>query len=617
MSINKNVKARQLHWNNFPLQHTYDTTGRFGNLIPVDVFEVAPGDFFKCRAEFNMRLSPLSAPAMVRLNLHLHSFYVPYRIITDRSGQESTWEKFICSISGKQSLDEVPSLPFFYTSNSTLPSDSDYGDNVVAANEILPGSLWDYLTLPVYKPGLAIGSAGSANLIQIPFNKRISALPHLACLKIWNDWYRRDQIEEEVVFPLNLGLIDLYDIYNTQYSEPEDTSSGEWKDINYFLHQLMMLRTRNYERDYFTSGLPEPQYGDDVQLGGGTLTAALGASMALNATEPIRGYVLNTGASDGELSLFTTPQPFPVDTYPSMLGNEVSVGNNSYENNLTWGFIPLSTSGTGSVSFGVSDINGIEAVPFSINQLRMAMQLQAVREQINRGGTRYVEIMKSVYGVSIGDLRVMRPVYLGGIKAPITIGSVIQTSESNETPQGTLTGQGGVVGGDLLFKNKHMFEEHGLVITFASVTPRTSYTGGVKRMFRKYDPTMYFNSFFDHLGEQETMVSELRDELSVQQLTDEDVPFAYNPRYQEYKSMYSTATGEFRNTLDNWVLSRDFDEDPTLSPDFIHADSVDFDRLFTFQNIEGTSNEHFQLQLYFDLVGKRAMSKYSTPFTFY
>lgn len=612
MSINKNVKTRQLHWNNFPLQHTYDTTGRFGNLIPVDVFEVAPGDFFKCRAEFNMRLSPLSAPAMVRLNLHLHSFYVPYRIITDRTGQESTWEKFINSISGKLSLDEVPSLPFFYTYKPTVPTDGDYGDSVVSANEILPGSLWDYLTLPVYKPTDTIGSDTTGNQIHIPFNKRISALPHLACLKIWNDWYRRDQIEEEVIFPLDLGLIDLADIYGSVYSNPENTSSGEWIDMNDFVHKLMKLRTRNYERDYFTSGLPEPQYGDDVQLGGGTLTAAIGASMALNATEPIRGRIMSdrfVDITEQSPAIFVNPQSELPTGYQSIMGTTGTIGQGV---SLITGFNTDST-----INVGVSDIQGIDAAPFSINQLRMAMQLQAVREQINRGGTRYVEIMKSVYGVSIGDLRVMRPVYLGGIKAPITIGSVIQTSESNETPQGTLTGQGGVVGGDLLFKNKHMFEEHGLVITFASVTPRTSYTGGVKRMFRKYDPLMYYNPFFDHLGEQETMVSELRDELGVLQQTDEDVPFAYNPHYQEYKSMYSTATGEFRNTLDNWVLSRDFDEDPTLSPDFIHADSVDFDRLFTFQNIEGTSNEHFQLQLYFDLVGKRAMSKYSTPFTFY
>ena len=113
MSINQSLPRPKLHWNNFNLSYSHDTTGRFGNLIPIQVMEVVPGDIMKENIEFNIRLSPLSAPAMVRLNAHFHAFYVPFRILTPRSGQETTWEKFITSL-GKP-LNEVVELPHFST----------------------------------------------------------------------------------------------------------------------------------------------------------------------------------------------------------------------------------------------------------------------------------------------------------------------------------------------------------------------------------------------------------------------------------------------------------------------------------------------------------------------
>lgn len=620
MSLTQNISARKLRYNNFPLHHCHDTSGRIGKLIPVQAMPVVAGDLIDEKIEFNIRLAPLSAPAMARFNVHFHSFYVPYRILTPRSGQETTWEKFTLSVG--QPLEKVPLLPHFLTSYPLSIRDmknaditSDEPDSYLSLSEVSTGSLWDYLklrTTPMTTPDNGFWHI-PRKYIDAP---GIIALNFLAYLKIWNDWYRRDQIEEEVVFPLDLGRINFTNFTDSSFTKPENPENVSTEfDITRFVHELLKLRTRNYERDYFTSALPEPQFGDDVFLGGGDLSAMAGASIALSAQAPISGY-----------GLYYSPGPVGTSGFPAtwsdtfeMNGEPVKVlGANNGPTLMS--FAPVLPDGETGLTFDVTDFNGLQATPFSINELRLAMQIQGVREKINRGGTRYVEIMKSIYGVSVSDLRLQRPQYLGGIKAPISIGAVLQTSESDTTPQGTLTGQGGTVGGQRVFRTKRIFEEAGVVMTIMSITPRTGYVGGIERQYLKFDPLDYYTPDFDHLGEQETKRAELFCDFTSQQDSEfegDDLYLGYNPRYEEYKTAYSTCTGEFRNTLDNWNVYRTFDRAPVLSPEFIHAEPEDFDRLFEFQNIQNTSNEHFYAQIYFDIKAKRPMSKYSTPFTFF
>lgn len=610
MSITQNISARKLRYNNFPLHHCHDTSGRIGKLIPVQAMPVVAGDLIDEKIEFNIRLAPLSAPAMARFNVHFHSFYVPYRILTPRSGQETTWEKFTLSVG--QPLENVPLLPHFMTSYALSISDMknadtepNFVDGILALKEVSTGSLWDYLKLPVV-PMTTPDSLFWHIPRQYIDAPGIIALNFLAYLKIWNDWYRRDQIEEEIVFPLDLGRMDLFNMSNCVYTKPElpENVSTEF-DIQEFVHHLLRLRTRNYERDYFTSALPEPQFGDDVYIGGGKLSAMAGANIALNAQNPLSGYIWNPEAVSSSPATWSD-------------GDIPYLGNLNQPRLLKFG--PVLSEGETGLPFDVTSVDGLAVSPFSINELRLAMQIQGVREKINRGGTRYVEIMKSIYGVSVSDLRLQRPQYLGGIKAPISIGAVLQTSESDTTPQGTLTGQGGSVGGQRIFRTKRIFEEAGVIMTIMSITPRTGYVGGIERQYLKFDPLDYYTPDFDHLGEQETKRAELFCDFTSQQDTEfegDDLYLGYNPRYEEYKASYSTCTGEFRNTLDNWNVYRTFDRAPVLSPEFIHAEPEDFDRLFEFQNIQNTSNEHFYAQIYFDIKAKRPMSKYSTPFTFF
>lgn len=596
-NIFQSVQGEKIRHNNFPLSHENLLTGRIGHLIPVQCDEVVPGDIFRQTNAFLMRFSPLSAPAMVRFNVHFHTFYVPFRIITPETSRESTYERFIKSI-GKHSS-EVPDLPYLY------------GDvtNVPGTNPFSVGQLGDYLGYPT-----------NLSSAEIKPSLRLSALPFLAYQRIYQDFYRRDQIEKEAVYPSNLGAIDIE--FDAIQNTDDDFGQLSENQREATLRDLFTLQVRNYERDYFTSALPEPQFGDEVTVGDASINW-VGNDNNNFFTDILTGatvynygnYPNSSGIYDARWSPNNTQTVGILSVSPS--GNDVN-------NGVAY---PISVSGTFD---GEALAESMRVNPITINEFRLAMQLQGLKEKINRVGTRYLEIMEGIYGVRVPDARLQRPIYLGGYKTPVNVGSVMQTSESDKSKQGTLTGQMSAGGSNTLCKGNYMFVEHGYLMTIMSITPRTSYYGGIPRKFMKRYPEDFYLPQFDHLGEQPIYNLELfcPDDLVDggtspfnEETGEEGNPnngiFGYTPRYSEYKSAFSSVHGEFRTTLDNWHVSRDFDRTPGLNPDFIKADPADFDRLFQFEDIENTSNEHFQCQIYFDIVAKRNMSKYSTPYTLY
>ena len=237
----------------------------------------------------------------------------------------------------------------------------------------------------------------------------------------------------------------------------------------------------------------------------------------------------------------------------------------------------------------------------TINDLRRAFRLQEWLERAARGGTRYVELIKSFFGVNSPDKRLQRPEYITGIKTPVVISEVLQTSETATSPQGNMAGHGVsvVAGGD----SDYYCEEHGVIMGIMSVMPKTAYQQGIHRTFLKFDPLDYYWEQFANIGEQEVFNKELYAFTANGNNT-----FGYIPRYSEYKFENNRVAGEFRNSLDFWHEGRIFATEPALNEEFISCNPAN--RIFAVTDPEVDN-------LYCHILNKveaiRPMPVYGTP----
>lgn len=483
--------------NLFDLTHDVKLSTQFGDLTPILALECVPGDKFNLSCESLVRFAPLIAPVMHRMNVTMHYFFVPNRIVWDN------WEKFITDAnSGIQ-------FPFI-----------NYGDGTSA----LYGKFVDYMGVPPVPAG---GSPVQLN-----------AIPFAAYQAIYNEYYRDQNLEAEV----NYKLID---------------GSNNGNNAN-----LLVLRNRAFQHDYFTACLPFAQKGSAVDIPLGTIE-------------------LSDSPNAGQFK--------EADIHTSVSGAVTSDTGN------------LEVDGLPSVY----DPNGtLEVQPTTINQLRWAFRLQEWLEKNARGGTRYIENILTHFGIKSSDARLQRPEYITGVKSPVVISEVLNTTgEDGGLPQGNMAGHAiSVNSGNA---GSYRCEEHGYIIGIMSVMPETAYQQGVPRTYLKNDTLDFFWPTFANIGEQAVTV----DEIFAYTGNGTDT-FGYLPRYSEYKYMPSRVAGDFRTSLDYWHLGRIFDSEPALNTEFIQCDHTEFDRIFA---VTDPNADKLYCHVLNKITAIRPMPKYGTP----
>ena len=251
------------------------------------------------------------------------------------------------------------------------------------------------------------------------------------------------------------------------------------------------------------------------------------------------------------------------------------------------------------------------ATSITINALRESFAVQRILEKDMRSGTRYIEIVKSHFGVTSPDLRATRPEYLGGTSTPLNVQPVAQTTQDIDgaganTPQGNLAGVGTAQGSGHGFTKS--FTEHCTIIGFFSINADITYQQGLNRMWSRQTRFDYYMPAFQALGEQPVLNKEIY--ISNDEAIDDDV-FGYNEAYADYRYKPSLVTGKFRSsdpeTLDIWHLAQNFANLPVLNDEFI-VDNPPVERI-----VAVPTEPQFILDSYIHLKTARPMPTYAVP----
>ena len=195
------------------------------------------------------------------------------------------------------------------------------------------------------------------------------------------------------------------------------------------------------------------------------------------------------------------------------------------------------------------------ATASSINDIREAFQLQKMLEKDARGGTRYVEIIKSHFNVTSPDFRLQRPEFLGGSSTYININPIANTSEDATNKQGDLTAIGTVSNSGKGFVKS--FTEHGVILGIASVRADLTYQQGLDRMWFRQDRYDYYWPSLAHIGEQPVYNKEIYLQGDTAGANQDNAVFGYQERYGEYKyknSVSQSRSGRF--LLDECISER-------------------------------------------------------------
>ena len=526
----------------FKRDYSNTTTINEGDIVPIYVDEVLPGDTVSLTQNSLVRMATPIYPVMDNCYMDIYYFFCPNRLVWEH------WENLMGqnddSYWAPKTEYSVPQL--------TAPSGG-----------WKQGTIADYMGIPTKVSNISI-----------------NALPFRAYARIWNEWFRDENLQQPV--------------YQTT---GDSTTNGNNLEPNNIYSAIGGGKPSKAGKmhDYFTSCLPEPQKGE---------ASAVPIDIALNAE------VITTARSHdiGGTALFWKP----------VSGN--ATANRNYQigaSFVTAEYGVAEAAGTfneGNAPLLVAPSNlelreSNTATSISINELRQAIAIQHILEADARGGTRYTELLKNEFGVTSPDSRLQRTEYIGGTRITININQVIQQSATDTTsPQGNTAAYSLTTS-----RNKMMSysaTEHGYILGLAVIRVDHSYQQGLRRMWSRKRRFDFYHPMLANLGEMEV----LNKEIYCQGTDEDDDVFGYQEAWADYRYHPNMVTGEMRSnyeqSLDAWHYADYYKSLPVLSSEWIQEGKENIDRTIA---VQSEISHQFIANFYFDQTWTRPMPIYSVP----
>lgn len=513
-----------------------------GDIIPAYYSEVLPHDTMSLDVDFVIRQMTALFPTMGQMQVDFFAYFVPNRIIND------SWKNVQGeNTSGFWSAPEVSLAPLYTKENNV---------------QVPVGSVADYYGFPTQAP------------IQAKHLQRCNDLKFRGYLECYNTYFRDENYQAPIpysklnvyngFFENNGSFITLDGVHDNEVFSriPEgQVSDGSFpagamskaiygngstalglSAIRGTLTSWSALDRplkANKLHDFITSGLPSPQKGSEVYFGvGDTANVDLYAS---NSLYDVGGQIRvgKDGNSMGKLTELLTM------TNGGVVGREIDYPINPFTQ-------------LDSINLkGIADLS--QATGISVNDLRTAVATQQVYEALARGGSRYVETLRTFFGIETENPFLDIPTELGHIRRDLDLYQVAQTSasESGSTPQGELTAFGYTTSGGNLFTRT--FLEHGYVHVFAVVRQRNVYSTYFAPDNFRLSTLDFYLPQLANIGEQPIRLATLNPFVE----DEDDSVLAYQEAWWEYRYEPDRVHGHFRSgvnqNLSAWTYADDYD----------------------------------------------------------
>lgn len=553
-----NVEAKRSSW---MAPHGHKTTFNAGKLIPIELIECLPGDTFSMDHSVFMRMSTPIHPVMDDCYLDIHYYFVPWRLVWD------DYDKFFGANDD----------PWAQTDEEIIPQLTIPGGTSSAKTGFDFKSVADYFGIPPMQGASSV----DASVDPDTANYTINALPFRAYCKIWNDWYRDENLQYAI------------DIHTDSV-----TRTGKWLENNPFLTAQYggdLLPVCKYH-DYFTSALPSPQKGEDViiPMGEGLADVVATGAFRLGGTSTLGGKLV---------------QPLRAGTRSST--SNVVIADN-LDSNYVWEENAALLYDSGLA------VQQDSLLGPSINQLRQAFALQRMFEIDALYGTRYNEFVRGHFGVTVPDYRIARSEYIGGRHVMVNMSQVVQTSSTDSTsPQGNTAAYSATGDRDHVFT--YSCVEHGYIIGVAMVRNAQTYQQGLNRLWSRKRRFDVYHPELAYLGNQPIYSHEIYLPYGYDRNFPDGTVFGYQEAWADYRYMPSRVSSTFRSTypqsLDVWHYADYYSFDgtsvnPTLSPEWIQATAANIDRTLA---VQSSLEDQFIADFAFNLKCVRVMPTYSMP----
>lgn len=528
--------AQQSKANKFDLSHSHITTMDFFQPRPVFTTMLKPKDSLDVDLTLVSRLSPLVKPMFGDIRFVNRAFFVPLRILSP---------DFMSFIEGTTSISSLgavtqPKVAPYIANNVIVKMFADKSSSPTAVS---PDTLsikhpsssspsdnsYDFVYSASSTPGyykftkkgkiffnilVGLGYKLNFGIGQGSFdNTKFKAFPLLAYCKLHFDWLRN---------PAYSTFVGIEKYFVNSYTELNSDDAFALLNASYKIC---------YSSDLFTSAWDNP-----INPNNDNITPQL-------SVDDLAAFAGQTG--------------------------NVSSGNQS----------PMPIYQPAQVNPG--EANAVTVISDYMLQILHKMTDFVKRKQLV--GSRVLDRYKADYGIELDSAKLDRSLYLGKIDTPVSISDITQSSpdlqngNSTDVGLGDYSGKGFSASANKLCK--FTTDEWGIFIVLSYVEPRNSYPFGRNRQIIGVNREDFFLDEFDAIGTQPIRVDELSALNFKSTNFGSTLPnsiFGFAPRYNEYKCIQDSLSGDFlldtkNESLSGWYLSRDFRRDHVPSSLLLHS----------------------------------------------